>query len=283
MTRKAGMLWKTPWRRRTGGFVSQPPVNMWFFDLGGNTGQSFDYWFFESAAALPSFAEGPGPFWMGAVCKAGPPTAPAFSTPYLTLQQYLGGDGIIISGSGAFSATFSPQDTENANLSAQAMDGAAGSIIGNDVLQYNFNTAIVFFARFTPRVSDVLIELFVDNQFFVSAVSTVPYSTPTGQISLFGNTSIDAGPSIHGIVGGTGAVTDDQVSQWFADVKAAAQIVAVPGLTTDLWSAAAVSGSAPVIPNPLPNLAGGQNLSLLSQGTPIQQPSNVLIPVSFNY
>lgn len=283
MTRSAGMLWKTPWRRRTGGLVSQPPVNMWFFDLGGNTGQSSDYWFFESPAALPSFAAGPGPFWMGAVCKAGPPPSPSFFASYFDFLQTLSGDGVNFYGNSTYSSSVSPGDTENANLGAQVMDGSAGSIIGNDVLQYDFDTAIVFFVRVTPRVTDVLIELFLDNQFVNTSVSTVPYTPANVVIRVFGNASLDSGPSIHGIVGGTGAITDDQVAQWFEAVKVNGYIGGIAGQTTDLWSAFDVSGSAPAIPSPLPNAAGGQNLAVLAQGTPIQPPSNVLIPVTFNY
>lgn len=281
MTATKGMIWKTPWRRRTGGLVNQPPVDMWFFDLSGGAEPAQDSWEYVSPAPLPSFASGPGPFWLGLVCRIGG-VDPAAGNFQGILSQRDVGVGFRIELDAIRTSQLALGDTENGTYSL--LVGNAGSLSGfftgppGPVLQYDWECVTVFFARVTPGVNTQA-EGWLDNVYLGSSGSG-PYVPANQPIRLSGGIYTANGPTVHGAVGGTGVVTDAQVAQWFSDVKAGAQIVGIPGQTTDLWSAAAVQ---PLAPNPLPNLAGGQVLNLTAIGTPIGPPSNVLVPVSFNY
>ena len=291
MTRNAGMLWKTPWRRRTGGLVSQPPVDMWFFDLGGtDQPNDLDRWYFESVAAAPSFADGSDSFWFGVVSKAGGFPSGTFVADQVSFQQSLATDGFYYVANAFLDGEPLGYEIQNSVAEVRVMDAILNSrfltspsspgAIPGVLLNYNWDTVTVYFCRVTLNVGNVTVEAWLDNVYLGSVASSNPYTAAAANIVLRGSRYVQSGPSVHGAAGGKGAVMDEQVADWFAAVKAGAQVVGIPGLTTALWSAAAV---APTVPNPLPNLAGGQGLFLQFAGAPIAPASNVLVPVSFNY
>lgn len=292
MTARKGMLWKTPWRRRTGGLVNQPPVEMWFFDLSGAVSPATDSWEFISPAAVPTFAAGPGPFWLGLVCRVTDvpnPTVGATEQGFLRQFSSPPSAGVFLRVTANRTTTYAPGDTENADVTATSVGffGLVRSFLprpglgGQGVLlNYDWSCVTVALVQITPQGGTTLLDAWLDNVYLGQQSHATAYAPANTSIRLGGGRYTVNGPTLHGAVGGTGLLTASQVETWFQQVKSGAQIVGIPGQTTDLWSAAAVQ---PLVPNPLPNLAGGQNLNLTAFGTPIGPPSNVLVPVSFNY
>lgn len=275
MTATKGMLWKTAWKHRTGGFVDQPTVGMWFFDLsGGGAG----FWRYQAAAALPTFS-GTDPWWCGIVCYSG-----VTSASVARLDAGVApGNGFSITVSSSIGPlppdvpAPSPAERQDFSTLVNAALGAAEISNGSPVLVYNFNTVSVYLMRVHVVSGQIQGEIFADNA-LLKAFPTLPAAGPyVPPASPFRFQCLTAG--INGIVGGPGYPTDAQIADWFNAVRDAQDIQPMPGMTSDLWSAKFVAPAAPAV---LPNLAGGQVLTLTPNGAPTPA-SNNLIQVSFNY
>jgi hypothetical protein len=81
------------------------------------------------------------------------------------------------------------------------------------------------------------------------------------------------------MAGGNALPTTQEIQDWFAATRSALSAQPIPGKTLDQYDAANTPG---VVPNPLVNLAGGQNAPLVTVGTP-PVPVNILIPATFGY
>ena len=284
------MQWKSPWRRRSGGLVDQPPVNMWFFNLAGDD-DGANYWRYLAGAVSPSFADAPLPFWFGMVFYG------AAAGPVAQMEAGSGfGDGAILRATNLLTDTLANADTENQVLQLVVQQSISVppllptydtfnnfTVPGTGVLTFNWLTVTVVLVRVTPVVGGFNVEPWVDNIVQPSETVLNPYVPPATALFLGGATGAagaGVGPSLHGVVGGAGAPTDAEVHTWFETVRNGAEIVEIPGLTTDLWSAAA---AAPLAPALLPNLAGGQALTLTAVGAPGVAATNTQVAVSFNY
>lgn len=265
MTAARGMLWKTAWSRRHGGLVNQPAKGMWFFNLQE---LDVDYWSYNSLVAAPSFAANPSPVWIGMVCYASGPS----------------GVGLVEAGNGVFQGlAFGGSnfvDTDGKDDVGFNFDAAAAIVNvdanGAGIFNFNWQTVDVVLATVVPELGGSRIEVWLDNQRVASVFTANPY-VPQNTITRLRGLSTQ--PTLNGVVGGTGVLTTAQIRQWFMDVRDAADIQPIPGMTTDLWSASSVQ---PLVPLVLPNLAGGQALNLTANGAPVA-PTNTLVPVSFNY
>lgn len=251
MTASKGMLWKTAWRRRTGGFALQEPVDMWLFNAQ-----------YKTPLPAPSFAANPAPFWYGMVglsqCFFYSSAANGFSE-------------------GFQPAAFDPQVGPNLFIQTAVEPGVVEDMfmLGGpnaqpavQPLTWDLQTITVMLVTVTPFGGGYSVALWVDGGFAASWSSPVPYAPSTVPVSM-------DGLAINGATGGPGTPTQGQISTWFTGVKTSLQTVAIPGMTSDLWNATSV---APATPPVLPNLAGGQVMNL--QPGPA---TNTLTSVRFNY
>jgi len=87
-------------------------------------------------------------------------------------------------------------------------------------------------------------------------------------------------PYVHGWAGGNALPTVDEIEQWFFDSRYNMEIAAIPGKTSDRFSATSVQPTAPGV---LPNLAGGQVMNYVVDNPPDPVAQNVLLNVTFAY
>lgn len=250
MTASKGMLWKTAWKRRTGGFAQQPPVDMWFIHAT-----------YKAAAAAPSFTQGPVPFWFGFI---GLGTPGGGSHPIVD-AQVVDTNGIFIE----YEDIVGESD-EFLIFNVNPTNGF------NETLRDTVDPLVPYVSGVTPTVGFVyvyqdpsnpaqnLFQIWVDGQ-WIATQSGPPYVAATNGILLEG--------LFNGLVGGVGSLTQQDIVNWFSNVKQQLQVVPAPGMT-DIWSATAV---APVAPAVFPNGGSGQSLNQTVPGT------NTLLPVIFNY
>jgi len=269
------MLWKTPWSRRRGGLISQPPVGMWFFDLGGD---GAGHWTYNAALVSPAFTDGPPPFWFGAVV-AGPSTGLCLSLSAGTPLT----NGIFLSVTNVTDTTGADNQLISTFVNPTGAvdrlvlyDPGGGPSTG--ALVFDYSTVTVVLVRATPSGGTLTCDVFIDNM-LAASFTGVPYVAATTALKFGGGTG-GVFPSVNGVAGGVGALTNAQVTNWFYAVKSARAIQQIAGVTTDLWSATAVQ---PLAPASLPNQSTGQALDLTAVLAPGRAAANTLVQVSFNY
>jgi hypothetical protein len=98
-----------------------------------------------------------------------------------------------------------------------------------------------------------------------------------------GTLTFDPGTAyINSMAGGNALPTTQEIQDWFQASRYALPFPVaqqIPGKTLDQYDAGATPG---IVPNPLVNLAVGQNAPLVVSGIP-PIPANLLIPATFAY
>lgn len=249
MTASKGMLWKTAWRRRTGGFVQQPPVDMWFLSTK-----------YKAASAAPAFTQGPVPFWYGFIgLGSGGGNQPIVDAQvvdtngiFIEFEDILGENDVFLLFNVNPTNGFDRTLNETVNPLVPYVPGTTPTV------------GFVYVYQDPANPAQNLFQIWVDGQ-WIATQSGPPYVAATNGILLEG--------LYNGLVGGVGSLTQQDIVNWFANVKQQKQIVPAPGMT-DIWSATAVAPAAPAV---LPNGGSGQALNQTVAGT------NTLFSVVFNY
>jgi hypothetical protein len=263
MTSKRNTLWKTSWRR-TGPALGTGPDPIWFFNnFGDNNGVSL----FQQPAAAPTVGTS-DPFWAGAILGTALPPAS------------LGGCNVGAGGNWDLSLVGS-----NFTFPA-SIDVATSTLVGNyaEVTVPPYNSplsgfqarAVVALITVQTVSGQVRQTLWIDGA--IRAVSDVngPYAPGPSLFSLSPQAAL-----INSYVGGNALPTDDEVRTWFAATRQALSAQPIPGKTLDRYDAGTTPG---VVPNPLVNLAGGQNAPLIQiGGGPFPTPANTLFQATFGY
>lgn len=256
MTFKKGTLWKTSWNRGRGTPPTSIVGQMAFFSDFQNVDLTNNARYFT--AAPPSLGSAP-PFWYAVVGMGG--TVAGGGGSFSTLPAY---DGTV-SGDGS---------TGLLEAEGQVMSASGDYLLslanqGSDTV-----SAVLVIAQLVA--SAIQVRVFFADQMYQYIADAGPFSPPSLALSLH-----PSGPlgRIHGACGGDVVPTDDEVAQWFADLKANLEITAIPGKTTHLYSAASVFPAVPVtLPNDQNQGTDDMTYTILS-GAPT--PANTLINVRF--
>jgi len=253
------MLWKSGWKRRSGGFAQQPPVGMWFLNATYN-----------ATAASPSFTHGPPPFWFGFVALGSGPSsvdAQVVNTSGIFIEyedQSIDIDNeFTIVNVNPTNAIDGLLLTDPANPSARSVGVLQPYLPGVTV------TVGLVSVYPNPSAPGSVFQVWIDGL----PLQNNPYSSLSGPTYVAATRPLTIQGIFNGLVGGTGHLTQSDIQDWFANVKQQQQVVAAPGMT-DLWSATAVEPAAPGV---LPNGGTGQSLNRAGGGT------NTLHQVVFNY
>lgn len=264
--RKSGMIWKTPWKKRSPALASAP-VPMWFFtnfkdDLGSSS--------YEFPNPSPCPGDGAGPFWAGMIA--------AFDLSNLNSLPLAFQDALV-RGQG-WNLRDEASKPTGGSLSLIA-SGAAGFGVSASVpeLGATYRAIVSLITSEPDGLGNNITKLYVDGVYKTQV--TLPY-VPAG-IPMF----MGSGPSpqiggnflLHGWAGGNATLTSAEIQQWFLDSRYNLEIAQVPSKTSDRITATSV---APLAPPALPNLAGGQPM-LYVAGTPDPVVFNTQLDVTFAY
>lgn len=267
MTWSKGSQWKTSWNRRRNLGLQRVQGQMWFFNLR----ESPDVWRYIAPLASPfPFADAP-PFWFGYVWR-GPATNGA--------GMRFGEFPVLSDGIRGQGTTIVPAEGPNVGRMEVGGDVSPALFVETPDLEYLPGEVVVVLGT-VAQLSDpdqVNVRMFC-NRTFVGQTTYDGIYTPQSNPFFFDQLGIPNSPCVHGFVAGAGTPTGAQIAQWFDDTKANLEIAEIAGMTSDRWSATSVQ---PNVPDPLPNLAGGQDLTLVQIGTPLA-PSNSQVNAYFAY
>lgn len=270
MTRLRGMLWKTPWKRNRPE-VASVPVPMWFFSRFGRTGGIFPSSEYQTPASSPAPGDGLPPFWIGMIG--------AFDLA-LARQTIVPGQNVFVR-RGWVMRDFMSSIVGSVNaLEARGQAGTT-SIVQSFVPQIGADIrAIVSLMTVEPDGANVKTSLYVDGVLFAQQVGA--YTASPFQVVMSGEEVETSSPQpyIHGWAGGNALPTLAEIQQWFLDSRYNLEIAAIPGKTSDRFSATSV---APAAPAALPNLAGGQVMNYVVNVPPDPVALNTLLNVTFAY
>lgn len=273
MTTKRGTLWKTSWRRQKPAIAAEP-VPMWFFkNDGGAPGSNF---LFQQPLASPAIGDTVPPFWMGMICGS-----EVFTTPSLSPPE---GSGVFRTSSWQAEVQhFSPSSGQPNLLRAIVSGGVSPNLIEPLPLLDSPLSPIVLRAVVLMLVvekvgaADLLESVWIDGALRQQRQTTTTYAPGT-----LGTTFDPARSYINSMAGGNALPTTQEIQDWFQQSRYALPFPVaqqIPGKTLDQYDAGATPG---VVPNPLVNLAGGQNAPLIVSGFP-PNPANLLLNATFAY
>lgn len=273
MTAKRGTLWKTSWRRQKPG-IAAAPVPMWFFkNNGGAPGSNF---VFTQPLTAPGIGDGTPPFWVGMICGSEVFTTPALPTP---------------EGSGAFRTSawtaeaqhFTPSSGTPNELRALASGGVSPNLeeelplLSSPLSPISLRAVALMLVVEKIGATDLLESLWIDGALRQQRQTVNTYAPGVGTLTF------DPGRSyINSMAGGNALPTTQEIRDWFQQTRYATPFPSaqpIPGKTLDRYDAGATPG---VVPNPLVNLAGGQNAPLVVSGFP-PNPANLLVNATFAY
>lgn len=269
MTRLRGMLWKTPWKRNRPE-VASVPVPMWFFTRFGPSGNGFtpnsDY---RMPAPSPVPGDSGAPFWIGTIGLADIAGAPGIT------NQYAGA-------SSGFNWGVASQFLRSFAGDPGVLSGEGGTGIGLSaqvpVLGASLRAVVTLITSVPDGFGNNTTRLYVDGVF--KSQVTGPYVFAPGILSMGTPNVFGAQPGIHGWAGGNALPTPAEIQQWFLSSRYNLEIAAIPGKTSDRFSATSV---APAVPAVLPNLAGGQVMNYTVNVLPDPGALNLLVNVTFGY
>jgi hypothetical protein len=270
MTAKHGTQWKTSWRRQKPSIGAGQPVPMWFFRNNG--GGPFSSFVFRQPLTTPSVGDGAPPFWVGMIAGSDPSVAPLPSTESAGVFR--------TSAWQLFLNHSSPASGLPAELSVTGEAIASSDAILVDPLSPPLSPitlrAVVAMLVVTPVVGGNLETLWIDGSVRRQSFVALPY-VPGNGLNVF-----DPGRLyLNSMAGGNALPTAAEIKAWFSATRYASPFPAaqpIPGKTLDRYDAGATPA---VVPNPLVNLAGGQNAPLVLQNVPV--PANLLVPATFGY
>lgn len=255
MTSKKGSLWKTSWNRGRGAPPSPIVGNMAFFQ---NFRSAVVNNAFYTTGVLSTLGAAL-PFWFGVV-GIRPLGDQKFSAPNTldSIRPTSDTDLVNINGTvnGLISVTF------DLSVAAPGNDNVCAALV--QVTKDPSGTTFTVRVRLCDQVEQVV----------HGDAASVPPAFP---LTMSPNALPGA---FHGLCGGPGVLTADEMKTWFKQLKATLVIPGIPGKTTHRYSAGVVF---PLVPALLANLGtdATQNMTLTTVGAPA--PANVLIPVRFPY
>lgn len=267
MTWSKGSQWKSSWSRRGALGLQRVSGLMWFFNLR----ESPDVWRYIAPLASPFPFADPPPFWFGYVWRG----ASAPDGAGMRFGQFP------VVGTGIRGQGTSVEPTDGAVVGRMETGGDFASFfVDTPSLEYIPGQVVVVLGTVTQLADpdQVNVRMFVDRTFVGETTYDGVYDPQTNPF-FFDQLGLPNSPCVHGFVAGAGTPTGEQIAQWFDDTKANMEIAEIAGMTTDRWSATAVQ---PNVPDPLPNLATGQDLSLVQIGAPLA-PTNSQIFAYFTY
>lgn len=268
MTWSKGSQWKTSWSRRGHLGIQRISGQMWFFNLR----QSPDVWRYIAPLASPFPFADPPPFWFGYVWRGANAVNGAGMRFGESPQAADGvrGEGISVV----------PANDPSVGRMETGGYFAPSLFVDTPSLEYLPGQVVVVLGTVTQLTvpNQVNVKMFVDRTFAGQATYDGVYGPQTSPF-FFEQVGIPNSPCVHGFVAGAGTPSGEQIAQWFDDTKANLEIAEIAGMTTDRWSA---TSAQPAVPNPLPNLATGQDLTLVSIGVPAA-PTNSQISAYFTY
>lgn len=275
MTTIRGSQWKTSWnRRRNYGIQGVQPQSMWFFNLR----ESPDVWRYIAPLASPfPLADAP-PFWFGYVWKGNQQDAGMRYGQHPVEATGIRGHGVsIVHGVGPTI----PPSQDPASIGRIEAGGDVVPALNNDTVDVEYLLGQVVVVAVTVEAlpdSEVRVRQYANRLFIGQATYAGPYD-PQVNPFFFDQLGTPNSPCVHGFVAGPGTPTGAQLARWFDDTKVNLEIAEIAGMTSDRWSA---TSAQPNVPDPLPNLSTGQDLTLTSIGAPLA-PSNTQISAYFSY
>jgi len=267
MTAKHGTQWKTSWRRQKPNAVSQYP--MWFFNSFGvnlNGAPKAQYQMSD-----PATGDGVAPFWVGLVAAVDVAIGPNES-----YTGFVGRTARWNVGAGNGGSGIRANGTTVAGGSSTDHIWASGANI----------RAVVVLMTVEPNPSGPgsVTKIYIDSKAPLVDVDPATYTPGPPTLTTFLTRVQPAvplvGAYINGWAGGNFALTTAEIGQWFADVRANLETAAIPGKTSDRFSATSVAPTRPAV---LPNLAGGGPMTYAVTQVPDPVALNTLVPVTFAY
>jgi hypothetical protein len=277
MTAKRGTQWKTSWRRQKSG-IGSGPVDVWFFNRFSDFNGGSSY---RQPAAVPTVGDAGPPYWVGSLTAIGL-FLPSLPNPLLGIPASAGafaGDWAL-EVTGLFVPPAQPPVTPASQSLGVKVDTTNGlgqyqplPLLSNDE---TIIRAVVALMQVEPLPSGSYQRtLWVDGNPRLTRISAS--YVPNPNFAEF--CPQDYRSFMNGWAGGNASLTDAEIRQWFADVRLQAQIVSIPGKTSDLFTAAPPTVGVPPV---LVNQAGGQNATLIAVGAP-PVPFNIQVPAWFGY
>lgn len=270
MTAKRGMQWKTPWRRQKPS-LGASPVGMWFFNA--QTPALGDFSFLQPLTT-PAIGDGTPPFWVGFIAAVTTSIDP-ISLAEIASVGRSGAWGMSIQHS--FSAPGEPADIFEiiASTTAAPFPTLPFDPLSAPPAEPVLRAVVVMLVVYEENGNTVE-QLWVDGSVRYQIATPDPYAP--GVLTTFLS---PLSGYLNSMAGGNALPTSEEIQTWFSDTRYGAAMpaaAAIPGKTLDQYDAGATPG---VVPDPLVNLAGGQNAPLSVSGTPA--PQNIFLQATFGY
>lgn len=283
---KRGTLWKTSWRRQRPS-IGTAPQDVWWFANFGDAETGADESYYQQPLVSPSIGETVPPFWIGAIFGSSLPAADlgtaitrGFPAPLPTVPSWTARLDY------EFFPPPSPSDLSPLEVTAFAAPSPGAELVSGALPHLGGSAspplvrAVVVMLVVEPAPSGPGFQqsLWVDGALRAQGVSAVAYNPYIGGL-------LHVRPKfgfLNSMAGGNALPTTQEIQDWFQQSRYATPFPAaqqIPGKTLDQYDAASTPA---VVPNPLVNLAGGQNAPLLSVGAP-PVPVNILVPTTFGY
>jgi hypothetical protein len=280
MTARRGTLWKTSWRQQTSSLGTAEQQMWWFANFGEFTqGGEFYY---QQPLVTPAIGDVAPPFWVGAIFGT---TAPAIFLD--TIIQRALGVPQPSTPSWDIGIVWDPNSLPNLIANAHADNLVAPLAVSLstplDPLGANpappaLIRAVVMMLVVEPDAGGGFREtLWVDGNARQTSISVSAYDPSAGPTWLQPKLGF-----LNSMAGGNALPTTQEIKDWFSASRYASPFPAaqqIPGKTMDQYDAGNTPG---VVPNPLVNLAGGQNAALISLDAP-PVPVNLFVQTTFAY
>jgi hypothetical protein len=267
------MLWKTPWKRNRVP-VASVPVPMWFFTNFGSTG-ILPGSAYEFPAPSPSPGDAASPFWVGMI---GAMDLAAAKLNNVSIHESLVSRGT----PGSWSLRDAMASVGGLISFLEARASAAGTSFIQPVPQIGADIrAIVSLLTVEPDgLGNDILSFYVDGSLVLQQIGSYSPLPNLVRMRTVEQVGVVPQPYVHGWAGGNALPTVDEIKQWFFDSRYNMEIAAIPGKTSDRFSATSVQPTAPGV---LPNLAGGQVMNYVVDTPPDPVAQNVLLNVTFAY
>lgn len=258
-----GTAWKTPWRRRRPQVPPTTLTGVWAFNAFQNGG--------TARYELPLVAPAPArtlPFWVGMLAVV---SDPASALSPLNVGNSDGTRGIIMSAFSGVDQAPGPF-SRITELIIQEAPVDAFHIVKPGLGTARQAIACLLEAHAISG-TEYIVNYWVDKFVAAARNRNSPYNATTVAFFMRPN-----GYALNGVAAGNIQPTEAEIAAWFEATKAAGEVQAISGKTSDRWTA---TSAAPLVPDPLPNLAGGQVADLMTVAVPV--PVNTLFQVAFGY